>query len=100
MTEGEAEAGVSPYASGGGGTVLEHLYGAILPQKHSRCMIPYLEAGLQDLVYRGRATERDSLPRTVTAGIGVGAGRTGVAPPHVEAARRTPIYAPPRLACL
>jgi hypothetical protein len=30
MTEGEIEPGVSPYASGGGGTVLEHLYGAIL----------------------------------------------------------------------
>ena len=30
MTDGEAEPGVSPYASGGGGTVLEHLYGAIL----------------------------------------------------------------------
>src|SRR5690242_4962139 len=25
-----AERGVSPYASGGGGTVLEHLYGAVL----------------------------------------------------------------------
>src|ERR1039457_3606603 len=30
MTEGDAELGVSPYASGGGGTVLEHLYGAVL----------------------------------------------------------------------
>ena len=30
MTDGYAELGVSPYASGGGGTVLEHLYGAIL----------------------------------------------------------------------
>jgi hypothetical protein len=30
MTDGDAELGVSPYASGGGGTVLEHLYGAVL----------------------------------------------------------------------
>ena len=30
MTDGGAELGVSPYASGGGGTVLEHLYGAVL----------------------------------------------------------------------
>ncbi|HEY5989297.1 MAG TPA: hypothetical protein VIV12_23390 [Streptosporangiaceae bacterium] len=30
MTEGDAELGVAPYASGGGGTVLEHLYGAVL----------------------------------------------------------------------
>jgi hypothetical protein len=30
MTEGDAELGVPPYASGGGGTVLEHLYGAVL----------------------------------------------------------------------
>src|SRR6266700_2219763 len=30
MSNGDAELGVSPYASGGGGTVLEHLYGAVL----------------------------------------------------------------------
>jgi hypothetical protein len=30
MAEGDAEFGTAPYASGGGGTVLEHLYGAIL----------------------------------------------------------------------
>jgi hypothetical protein len=30
MTEGDAGLGVAPYASGGGGTVLEHLYGAVL----------------------------------------------------------------------
>jgi hypothetical protein len=30
MTDGDPELGVSPYASGGGGTVLEHLYGAVL----------------------------------------------------------------------
>jgi hypothetical protein len=28
MTDGDLELDVSPYASGGGGTVLEHLYGA------------------------------------------------------------------------
>jgi hypothetical protein len=30
MTDGGVELGVSPYASGGGGIVLEHLYGAVL----------------------------------------------------------------------
>jgi hypothetical protein len=30
MTDGDPELGVAPYASGGGGTVLEHLYGAVL----------------------------------------------------------------------
>lgn len=30
MTDGDAQLGVSPYASGSGGTVLEHLYGAVL----------------------------------------------------------------------
>lgn len=30
MTNGAAGLGVSPYASSGGGTVLEHLYGAVL----------------------------------------------------------------------
>jgi hypothetical protein len=30
MIDGDTEPGTAPYASGGGGTVLEHLYGAIL----------------------------------------------------------------------
>ena len=30
MTDGDLDLGVSPYASGGGGTVLEHLYGAVM----------------------------------------------------------------------
>src|SRR5260370_20695447 len=30
MIDGDTEPGTAPYASGGGGTVLEHLYGAVL----------------------------------------------------------------------
>ena len=30
MVDGDSEPGTAPYASGGGGTVLEHLYGAVL----------------------------------------------------------------------